>query len=70
MPNWVDQEFAVIGPTTTSIVLRAGVTGNFRRGHTLSDEPTFLFSKVCQSGRMTAACGDEHEDGVLFRFNP
>jgi hypothetical protein len=70
MPNWADQEFAITGPAEDIDRFCAlAVTGNFRRDHTLDDEPTFLFSKVCPirpSDRR--ACADEHVDGVLFRF--
>jgi hypothetical protein len=70
MPNWVDQEFAVTGPAEDidRFCARA-VTGNFRRDHTLDDEPTFLFSGVCpMRPEDRRECAEEHVDGVLFRF--
>lgn len=70
MPNWVDQEFAITGPAgDIDRFCALAVTGNFRRDHTLDDEPTFLFAKVCPiRPRDRRACADEHVDGVLFRF--
>ena len=70
MPNWVSQEFAIIGPAEDidRFCARA-VTGNFRADAPLDDEPTFLFSTVCPiRPRDRRACVDEHENGVLFRL--
>ena len=70
MPNWVDQEFAITGPAEDIDRFCAlAVTGNFRRDHTMEDEPTFLYSKVCPiRSRDRRACSDKPENGVLYRF--
>lgn len=70
MPNWAEQDFAIMGPAEDIDRFCAlAVTGNFRCDHTLDDEPTFLFSKVCPiRPRDRRACADEHVDGVLYQF--
>lgn len=70
MPNWVDQELAIVGPAPCiDRFCELAVTGNLRRDHTLEDEPKFLFSKVCPIRRGDRrACTDQHDSGVLLRF--
>jgi len=70
MPNWVEQSFAIVGPKEDIDRFCAlAVTGDFRRDHTLEDEPTFRFSDVCPIRRPERRqCQDEHETGVLCRF--
>ena len=69
MPNWVDQELAVIGPADDMARFCAlALTGNFRRDHTLDDEPTFRFDLACPIlPRDAKACLEEHTAAVLFR---
>jgi len=69
MPNWVEQDFVVIGPQEDiDRFCGLAVTGNLRSDHTLEDEPTFLFDKVCPVRKGDEAADDEHEEGVLYRF--
>ena len=70
MPNWVDQELAVFGPTKDIERFCAlAVTGNFRRDHTLDDEPTFRFDLACPIAPGEAeACAEEHTAAVMFRY--
>lgn len=70
MPNWVDQEFVVVGPREDlDRFCGLAVTGNFRADHTLDDEPTFHFDRVCP---ITTAderdYADEPRTAVLFQF--
>jgi hypothetical protein len=69
MPNWVDQEFVIVGPRDDLDRLCAlAVTGNFRRNHTLDDEPTFHFDRVCPiAAADRRECEDEHRTAVLFQ---
>ena len=69
MPNWVDQELAVFGPADDMGRFCAlALTGNFRRDHTLDDEPTFRFDLACPILPGDAeACIEEHTAAVLFR---
>lgn len=69
MPNWVDQEFEVLGPADDMARFCAlAITGNFRRDHTLDDEPTFRFDLACPIAKGDeAACEEEHTSAVLFR---
>jgi hypothetical protein len=70
MPNWVDQEFVIVGPRgDLDRFCALAVTGNFRRSHTLDDEPRFLFDRVCPITKAEARdCGDEHRTAVLLQF--
>ncbi len=70
MPNWVDQEFVIVGPREDLDRFCAlAVAGNFRADHTLDDEPTFHFDLACPIRKQDArACGDEHRTAVLLQF--
>lgn len=69
MPNWVDQELAVLGPADDiARFCSLALTGNFRRDHTLDDEPTFRFDLACPILPKDAkACEEEHTAAVIFR---
>ncbi len=70
MANWVDQDLVVVGPREDlERFCRLAVAGNFRRDHTLDDEPTFHFDRVCPiTATDPPECQDEHRTAVLFQF--
>jgi hypothetical protein len=70
MPNWVDQEFALVGPKADlDRWCELAITGNFKADHTREDEPTILFDQVCPiRARDKRSCAEEHRNGVVFRF--
>ena len=70
MPNWADQNFSVIGPPEDIDRFCAlAVSGNFRRDHSLDDEPRFHFDRVCPYREADRPpYDDEHADAVLYQF--
>jgi hypothetical protein len=70
VPNWVDQELVVMGPRDELDRFCAlAVAGNFRADHSLDDEPTFHFDRVCPITEADARdYEDEHRNAFLLTF--
>lgn len=69
MPNWVDQDFFVIGPPSDlETFCERAVTGTFGRARrSWRDEPTFRFDRACPL-RGKEKRLDQHRSAILYRY--